>query len=63
MGAFGALDPSSNLGRAIIYERKNKHDKDRKSMKEITNLVVFDIMVGRRENISREIIILDGDIN
>lgn len=32
-------------------------------MKEITNFVDLDTMVGHRENISREIIILDGDIN
>ena len=32
-------------------------------MKEITNLVALDTMVGHRENINREIIILDGDIN
>ncbi len=32
-------------------------------MKEITNLVVLDTMVSHRENISREIIMLDGDIN
>jgi|GEM_PF-5930415 hypothetical protein len=32
-------------------------------MKEITNLVALDTMIDYRENISREIIILDGDIN
>ncbi len=32
-------------------------------MKEKTNLVALDTMVGHRENIGREIIILDGDIN
>jgi len=32
-------------------------------MKKITNLVALDTMIGHRENINREIIIPDGDIN
>ncbi len=34
-----------------------------KSMNEITNLVVLDTMANNCENISQEIIILDGGIN